>query len=85
LLTLAIITDWICLGVLQKKIVPKCSSRNSLPLMALVVRRSNKKGVVPMINEDKKTKKIVRQKLTESFIASVEGKDKPQVYLLENL
>jgi hypothetical protein len=53
--------------------------------MALVVRRSNKKGVVPMINEDKKTKKIVRQKLTESFIASVEGKDKPQVYLLENL
>jgi len=36
-----------------------------------------------MINEDKKTKKIVRQKLTESFIASVEGKDKPQVYLLK--
>jgi hypothetical protein len=70
---------------IAEKVVPKCSSRNSLPLIALVVRRSNKKGVVPMINEDKKTKKIVRQKLTESFIASVERKDKPQVYLLKNL
>jgi len=77
--------SWRAVGVLQKKIVPKCSSRNFSLWIALIVRRSNKKGVVPMINEDKKTKKIVRPKLTESFIASVEGKDKPQVYLLENL
>ena len=33
-----------------------------------------------MINEDKKTKKIIRQKLTESFIASIEGKEKTQIF-----
>jgi hypothetical protein len=70
---------------IAEKVVPKCSSSNFSLWIALIVRRSNKKGVVPMINEDKKTKKIVRQKLTESFIASVERKDKPQVYLLKNL
>ena len=30
-----------------------------------------------MINKEKK---VVRQKLTESFVASIEGKEKPQIF-----
>jgi len=33
-----------------------------------------------MINNEKKIKKVVRQKLTESFVASIEGKEKPQIF-----
>ena len=33
-----------------------------------------------MINEDKKTNRVERHKLTERFVASIEGKEKLQIF-----